>query len=769
MNKIKFFLCLLVFSYLLALPFTCHAISQNTKNSIVLIKTYVINNDNFITLKKSGSGVILNESGVILTNLHVVNLDNPYYKKNDLLYLVCLNDEKKSEPKCNAYAEFLAKDSQNDIALLKLFPIEKQNSNKFPYLKRITDKNKIQIGKEVFALGYPNIGADTLTVTRGAVSGYIKQNESEWIKTDAITSYGNSGGALINKNEKLLGITSMAYTDKLNAIGYALDITNINKWIDINIKNNPIPPKEKQRFIDFIKKINNAKKTDYFEFEYPKFSFKKPSANWNFEYEQEDSVMLTNTTDPTGGNVIVQLVKLPFFANIQQIESLIKSINNFTFGSIQFVDSSDTTYNNVTGKTINLILTDEEIKGFYTTFREYFISVVYYPGQNNKDIKNINQILKSINLEKSITKDFKEKNLYKHQFSPAFKIGSSPNWVFDIRKDPNTPFSATNKEYIFGELSAQIKDSVKAISQFTPKQFLSYIQDNVLSPINTIYKLLNIEMEIVNKNSNYHIAPNTNGVMVEYKLTKTNSNEILGWTREYFIKHNKKTINLSYQFMHNNENLYNNSIITLNQLLNTWQFLISNKRKNLLEFSGYKDKKMINKVLGKILLQVEDNGEAWYVNPLDEKRYFLGKPKDAYKIMKNAGLGISNSDINKIPIGFLPLTGIDSDNDGLSDNFEKAINSNLNKKDTDNDGINDIEEIKNGYKVWGPGKMEYNKKLTNKLKGRILIQTQNNGEAWYVNPLDEKRYFLGRPKDAFKIMSQLGLGIKNRDLENIPF
>ena len=42
--------------------------------------------------------------------------------------------------------------------------------------------------------------------------------------------------------------------------------------------------------------------------------------------------------------------------------------------------------------------------------------------------------------------------------------------------------------------------------------------------------------------------------------------------------------------------------------------------------------------------------------------------------------------------------------------------------------------------------------LATKLKGKILLQVEKNGEAWYVSPKNEKRYFLGRPADAFSLM-----------------
>lgn len=57
--------------------------------------------------------------------------------------------------------------------------------------------------------------------------------------------------------------------------------------------------------------------------------------------------------------------------------------------------------------------------------------------------------------------------------------------------------------------------------------------------------------------------------------------------------------------------------------------------------------------------------------------------------------------------------------------------------------------------------------LTGKLSGRILLQTESKGEAWYVNPVDNKRYYLANGENAFDIMRGFGLGIKNKDLNKI--
>jgi len=113
---------------------------------------------------------------------------------------------------------------------------------------------------------------------------------------------------------------------------------------------------------------------------------------------------------------------------------------------------------------------------------------------------------------------------------------------------------------------------------------------------------------------------------------------------------------------------------------------------------------------GRILLQVQDKGQAWYVDPLSAKRYYLGRPDDAWWIMRDFGLGVSNKDL--------------------------------------------------AYFL--------NTKAPARLSGRILLQVEDKGQAYYVNPLTLKLSYLGRPADAFAVIRSFGLGITNTDLAKIP-
>ncbi len=181
------------------------------------------------------------------------------------------------------------------------------------------------------------------------------------------------------------------------------------------------------------------------------------------------------------------------------------------------------------------------------------------------------------------------------------------------------------------------------------------------------------------------------------------------------------------------------------------------------------DQGLVNRVKGRILLQVEENGEAWYVDPQSENKLYMRDGAAAYDIMKALGLGITNANLEKIPIGIQEkiFNLKDTDGDKIPDNTELAIGTDPNKSDSDGDGFDDKTEIFNGYKPNSPNKYTYDNKLAGKIKGKILLQVESHGEAWYVNPADSKRYYLGDPATAYNVMRFLSLGIKNSDLRKI--
>ncbi len=184
-----------------------------------------------------------------------------------------------------------------------------------------------------------------------------------------------------------------------------------------------------------------------------------------------------------------------------------------------------------------------------------------------------------------------------------------------------------------------------------------------------------------------------------------------------------------------------------------------------LEVREIKSQELYDDLKGTILIKTEDVGKAYYVNPLDSKSYYLGRPQDAYTVMREQGVGITNADLQQIPIGLSEISGPDQDGDGLSDIFEDAISTDKTKVDTDGDGFADKVEVMNGYNPNGSGMMKVDTRFAQQQEGKIVLQVENHGEAWYVNTKDNKRYFLGRAEDAFNIMKKAGLGISNKDFD----
>ena len=114
---------------------------------------------------------------------------------------------------------------------------------------------------------------------------------------------------------------------------------------------------------------------------------------------------------------------------------------------------------------------------------------------------------------------------------------------------------------------------------------------------------------------------------------------------------------------------------------------------------------LATRLKGKILLQVEQNGEAWYVNPADELRYYMGRPADAFNLMRELGIGITNANLEKIQIANANLSGADYDSDGLSDMVEDSIGTGNKYVDSDGDGYSDKDEVLSGFNPLGTGKL----------------------------------------------------------------
>lgn len=152
-----------------------------------------------------GSGFIVNKSGYILTNAHVVNgLSN---------IKVLLNDKREFQ------AKLIGSDLQSDIALLKI------EADNLPVVQ-LGNPKELKVGEWVAAIGAP-FGFDN-SVTSGIVSAKGRslpdENYTPFIQTDVAINPGNSGGPLFNLKGQVVGINSQIYSRSGGFMGISFAI-----------------------------------------------------------------------------------------------------------------------------------------------------------------------------------------------------------------------------------------------------------------------------------------------------------------------------------------------------------------------------------------------------------------------------------------------------------------------------------------------------------------------------------------------------------------
>ena len=177
------------------------------------------------TATASGSGIIISEDGYILTNNHVVssssiNSNNSYYQVSEAskVTVTLFNDDTEYE------AKIVGKDEQTDLAVIK---IEKTGLTKAEF----ADSDSIKVGEFAMAVGNP-IGMQS-SVTCGIISAVNREvtdsdgKKYTLIQTDAAINSGNSGGALVNSEGKVIGVNTLKLTGTgIEGMGFAIPINS---------------------------------------------------------------------------------------------------------------------------------------------------------------------------------------------------------------------------------------------------------------------------------------------------------------------------------------------------------------------------------------------------------------------------------------------------------------------------------------------------------------------------------------------------------------
>lgn len=181
------------------------------------------------TAKASGSGIIISEDGYILTNNHVINSSssnsNSYYQITEAnnLKVTLYNDDTEYD------AKVIGSDSQTDLAVIK---IEKTGLT----AAELGDSSAVQVGEFAMAVGNPlglqsSISCGIVSAKDREVTDTDTKTTYHVIQTDAAINSGNSGGALVNADGKVIGINTLKLSGTgVEGIGFAIPI---NSTIDV--------------------------------------------------------------------------------------------------------------------------------------------------------------------------------------------------------------------------------------------------------------------------------------------------------------------------------------------------------------------------------------------------------------------------------------------------------------------------------------------------------------------------------------------------------
>lgn len=133
------------------------------------------------------------------------------------------------------------------------------------------------------------------------------------------------------------------------------------------------------------------------------------------------------------------------------------------------------------------------------------------------------------------------------------------------------------------------------------------------------------------------------------------------------------------------------------------------------------DEELQEDLAGEMLLDVEGNGEVYYVDPVDGGKEYLADGTSAHRLLERAALGIDEAHFA------LLVQGVERDE-------ESVCRENL---------------------------------LGNRLRGRIVLRVEEHGEAWWVFPRNCRAYYVGTHEAAYELMRKFSLGVSKSNLGKI--
>ncbi|MEI6378417.1 MAG: serine protease [Candidatus Falkowbacteria bacterium] len=367
--------------------------------AVVKVKVYAITASNALENLGYGSGVIIDDKGTILTNYHVAVSERDYDNKPRVMgYEICLNEEVSQEPDCSYGASYIAGDKELDLALLKIVPLP--GGKAVPALKvmPIAEGDGVQANDEVVALGYPAIGGDNMTVTRGIISGKQDKYGKKWIKSDAMMSFGNSGGAAVNRKGELVGVTSAGHSDMLGSLGYIINAASITPWIKANGGKTPVPSALADRVAKFAAQEKLLETSNVFTSEKNSFRITKP-ADWQFDYTYENGLDILKKEDREAGRISISVMTFAFPITSANFNKMVDTSMAVDDPFYQVQSNDPVVVKSGEARRIATSGTSGDTNTYiFSHANNYLLQISYDYGSNDRDEKIVEQIISSLEI-----------------------------------------------------------------------------------------------------------------------------------------------------------------------------------------------------------------------------------------------------------------------------------------------------------------------------------------------------------------------------------
>lgn len=483
-NMIKKILLSAFLALIFAIP--THAAStedfsqMNPTVKITSYKKLFIDN---VLAYQSGSGTIISADGIVVTNHHVI-FDEEEFKPLDA-FEICITLDIQKEPVCKYTASLIASDKDMDIALLKI-----NNKDVFgqalPSLKFLNYKTTAAPKEqtEIRVAGYPGSGGNTITMTKGQISGFDEYNNFNYFKTDTDFDHGSSGGTALDPDGNFIGIPTYIRSYAEN-VGYFLDLREAQKWIDDNIQKSPKPDPKTEKFLQNdlarLSKANDDLK--YTQPDYPYSEITLPKG-WEFEEIDDESFFVSqkNLSNPVSLNI--HTLNYQFEINQGYMDKLDEQLESIKENYPDY-KKEDVTIAEQKAWKITYTSSYSKNTAYYVPYGYSIIGISYSIDLNeiDKQTADIKPALDSFRFTKSPVKDPILSGTVKFD-EPPFEISAFGNFRIQENKDTQAETllaEASQKDNFEGSFAVYYEPVPKDERQLSAKDRLDNVTKNLYS------------------------------------------------------------------------------------------------------------------------------------------------------------------------------------------------------------------------------------------------------------------------------------------------